>query len=168
MQSDTYKQRCIPTVEQIHTNHRNFTADWPWSGTRHLCLLRWCAWTVLTSLCVCVCAHWCTLHMNCVLRCWCPPAPCCPITGSGRLFGRYILSGKWQEMSLSNSPKRRGWESAAWGRGGSSLNSCLSNSPSTRKISLPLVTKSFPAPLSTLPVWITLCHPPPLSSLLFL
>lgn len=106
MQSDTYKQRCIPTVKQIHTNHRNFTADWPWSGSRHLCLLRWCAWTVLTSLCVWVCAHWCTLHMNCVLRCWCPPAPCRPIAGSGRLFGRYP-QWKAARNELVQQPKEK-------------------------------------------------------------
>lgn len=58
-----------------------------------------------------------------------------------------ILCGERREMSLSNRPMRRGRrERAAWGRAGSSLNSCLSNSPGMRKISLPLlVTKSFPA-----------------------
>ncbi len=136
----THTHRCIPPMEQIHTSHRNFTPDWPWSGRQHLCLLRWCVLTCVCSFniyvfCVCLCASTHTLRSGCGWGAGCPPVSC----------HHWIWNALWQISSAESGEK---WacptnrreeeeESAAWRRAGSSLNSCLSNSPSTRKISFP-------------------------------
>lgn len=103
-----------------------------------------CIWACVQFLhCVCVCVYW--THSWAVVAEVSVALLCFAITGSGTFFGRYPQLRVW-ETKLSNKPMRRGRESAVQRQHGSSLNSCLSNSPSTRKISLPLlVTKSFPA-----------------------
>lgn len=97
-----------------------------------------CMWACVQFLhCVCVCVY--VLDTLLVVAEVLVALLCFANTGSGTLFGRYPQPRVW-ETKLSNKPMRRGRESAVQRQHGSSLNSCLSNSPSTRKM-----TKSFPA-----------------------